>query len=103
MRLSKATSAAPSGSHDEEDPCWDGKETLQLSLAPDTRCEIVVEMLTYHCEGPAIPSSDLCILCIENTNLQTPCDQGYDDLERVKAQFQVGDDVGVDFKPHIGG
>ena len=103
MRLSEATSATPSGSHDEEDPCWDRKETLQISLAPHIHREIVVETLTYHCECPAIPSIDLCILCIENTNLQTPGDQGYDDLERVDAQFQVGDGVGVDFKPHVGG
>jgi hypothetical protein len=57
-------------------------------------------MPTYHSKRPAILASDLGILCIEDTDLQTPCDEGNDYLKRVKTQFQVWDDIGINVEPH---
>jgi hypothetical protein len=57
-------------------------------------------MSTYHSESPTVLARDLSILCIEDTDLQTPCDEGENDLKRVKTQFQVGDDIGINIEPH---
>lgn len=43
----------------------------------------------YHCESPSICSQNPGGVAAENGNLQTPRQEGQDDLERVNTQLQI--------------
>ena len=80
-------------------------DSLASEMKPDWLVGIGVNVPLLDTSGrsdkvAAAHSAVLRILCVKHTDLQTPCDQRQNDLERVKTQFQVGDDIGINVEPH---